>query len=128
MAIRSKIRCDYTIKSSPTILYSFFTQPDQLSQWFAEKVDANENEYTFFWGDYEETGTLLEHEENVFAKYSMEGYENGEYLEFRIQLSEISNDTILIVTDFTEKGNEKDQILYWNTQIEILENKIGAGN
>ena len=84
-------------------MYSFFTQPDQLSQWFAEKVDANENEYTFFWGDYEETGTLLEHEENVFAKYSMEGYENGEYLEFRIQLSEISNDTILIVTDFTEK-------------------------
>jgi len=128
MATRSKISCDFTIKSSPTILFNFLIQPDQLAQWFAEKVDANEKVYTFSWNGYEEKARLRDAEENVFVRYEIEGYESGEYLEFRIQMSEISNDLMLIVTDFTDSGSEKDQILYWTTQIEILQNIIGAGN
>ena len=40
---------------------------------------------------------------------------------------DISNDTVLEVTDFAEEKEIKDQIMLWDSQIDELKHQLGAG-
>jgi len=48
-----------------------------------------------------------------------------EFFEFRIEKTEISNQTILIVKDFAEKGDIKDQTQLWDYQVKELFHRLG---
>ena len=52
--------------------------------------------------------------------------EKNEYFEFKIEKTEISNQTILIVKDFAEKNDVKDQSQLWEYQIKELFHRIGS--
>jgi hypothetical protein len=52
--------------------------------------------------------------------------DKGEYFEFRIEKTEISNQTILIIKDFAEKGEIKDQSQLWGYQVKELFHRLGA--
>ncbi len=128
MSGRKKIIFDYAIRSSPSILYNFLTTPEGLAQWFAEHVDSVDKVYKFFWEGSAEEAEMLETIEDHMVKFSMEDHEEGEFLEFRIEKSEISNDTILFITEFLEDYDIEDQQIFWNTQIDRLKGSIGAKN
>ncbi len=119
---------DYAIRSSPSILYNFLTTPEGLAQWFADHVDNTDVEYSFFWDGSEETATLLESEEDHYVRFRMEDSDEGEFLEFKIEKSEISNDTILFITEFLEDYDVDDQQIFWDAQIDQLKSRIGAKN
>ena len=61
-----------------------------------------------------------------FVKYHWEDSPKTEYFMFRIYKSEISNDTILEITDFAEAKEVKEQSFLWDKQIEDLKHAIGA--
>ncbi len=129
MANRVKIRCDYYVKSSPAILFNFLTQPEGLIQWFADHVDTEDEDYMFTWNGAVERGVILEKEENSFIRLKMpETHEEDEYLEFRIEKAEISNDTILIVNDFADEDEVDDQRALWDSQIQALRGCVGGSN
>ncbi|MEY2829318.1 MAG: START-like superfamily domain, partial [Bacteroidota bacterium] len=44
----------------------------------------------------------------------------------RIKISDISRDTILIVTDFAEPNEIKDVTLLWDSTVKILKQHIGG--
>ncbi|MBC7866780.1 MAG: ATPase, partial [Gloeobacteraceae cyanobacterium ES-bin-316] len=48
-----------------------------------------------------------------------------EYFEFLIEKSEVTNQTILIVKDFAEKKDIKDQSQLWEYQVKDLFHRIG---
>ncbi len=125
---RIKYTLDYVIKSSPTILYNFLTNPSGLSQWFADHVDSLEDSYSFFWDGYEEKAKVLELEENNFIKFRMDEAEEDEFLEFRIEKSPVTGDTILIITDFADDDDKEDQVRLWNSQIKSLISRVGGSN
>ncbi len=128
MSERKKIVFDFAIRSSPAILFNFLTTPEGLTQWFADHVDSIEDDYKFSWDGSEEEATIIEFIEDHIVKYKMEDSEEGEFLEFRIEKSEISNDTILFITEFLEDYDVEDQQIFWNTQISRLKGSIGASN
>lgn len=125
---KNKITFDFNVRSSPGILFGFLTTTEGLAQWFADHVDSLEESYTFSWDGSEEHATLLESVEDEMVRYKMEDSEEGEYLEFKIEKAEISNDTILYVTEFLDEEDIEDQRIFWNAQIDLLRNSIGAGN
>jgi hypothetical protein len=49
----------------------------------------------------------------------------NEYFEFSIEKSEITNQTILVVKDFAEKKDIKDQKLLWDHQVKDLFHRLG---
>jgi len=100
MSERKQVTFDYAIRSAPAILFNFLTTPEGLTQWFADHVDSTEDEYKFFWDGTVEEAKMLEFIEDHLVKYKLEDCEEGEFLEFRIEKSEISNDTILFITEF----------------------------
>ena len=49
------------------------------------------------------------------------------YFEFKIDMDSITNDVILIITDFSESEEEKEhEINLWNTQVQALMKSIGS--
>ena len=123
---RVKISLEFKVRSTPTILYRFLTTPSGLAQWIADHGDNHEKNYSFFWDGHEEKAEVLDTEENVFIRYRMEENEDDEYLEFRITKAEVTGDTILLVTDFSDDDEVDDQKQLWSTQIDALIASVGG--
>lgn len=122
-----KFTSEFVVRSSPGILFNFLTSSSNLAQWFSETCNAIDGVYTFGWEGSEESAERLEIEEDKYVKYQWEESEDGEYFDFTISKSEISNDTILTITDFAEDYDVEDQKLFWENQINALRSAIGAG-
>jgi uncharacterized protein YndB with AHSA1/START domain len=123
---RQQFQLEYIIRSSPTILHNFLVSPNGLAQWFSDTCDVNEDEYSFGWEGFIEKATLLENHEGELVRYQWVESDPKEYFEFKIQKSEVSNDTVLLVTDFAEDYDVEDQKLLWDNQIKMLIQQIGG--
>ena len=117
---------EFPIRCSPTILYEFLSTPVGLQEWFADKVDQRENTYTFTWNGNTDTALILEHLDNEFIRYRWDYQNKDEFFEFSIEQSPVTNETILRVTDFADKIDQKDQERLWNSQVSDLKHRIGS--
>ncbi|HQV55342.1 MAG TPA: START-like domain-containing protein [Chitinophagaceae bacterium] len=117
---------EFPVRCSPTILYDFLATPAGLGEWFADKVDEKENIFYFGWNGSFETADVVEKEEDKFIRFHWVTAPKDEYFEFRIDKSEITNQTILIITDFAEKKEIKDQSNLWDFQVKELIHRLGA--
>jgi hypothetical protein len=107
-------------------LYEFLTSPAAMQEWFAEKVDEKDGVYTFKWNESEETATMVEKEQDKFIKFKWSHMAKDEYFEFRIDRSEVTNQTILIIKDFADKKDIKDQSQLWEYQVKDLFYRLGS--
>ncbi|GAB3426754.1 START-like domain-containing protein [Niabella aquatica] len=122
---KQKFTLEYPVRCSPTILYEFLATSNGLGEWFAEHVDERDGKFYFGWnGSYEEA-EVLDQEEEKFIRFHWEGAPGNEYFEFRIDKSEITNQTILVITDFAEKKDIKDQSQLWDYQVKDLFHRLG---
>ncbi len=126
MSKKVKFTLEYPVRCSPGILYEFLSNPTGMQEWFADKVDEKDGLYSFSWdGSEEEDAEVMESEENKFIRYHWINSPKDEYFEFRIDKSEVTNLTILTITDFAEKKEIKDQSQLWETQIKDLFYRLG---
>jgi hypothetical protein len=116
---------EFPVRCSPVILYEFLATPAGLQEWFADKVDDRDNIYSFSWNGSAETAELLEKEQDKFIKFHWLHTPKEEYFEFRIEKSEVTNQTILVIKDFAEKKEIKDQSMVWNYQVKELFHRLG---
>lgn len=116
---------EYPVRCSPGILFEFLSTPSGLQEWFADKVDERDDVFTFGWNDTEEKADLLEMEEAKFIRFHWTHSPKEEYFEFSIEKSEVTNQTILIIKDFAEKKDIKDQSQLWEYQVKDLFHRIG---
>tara|TARA_X000000368_G_C22757336_1_gene591088 strand:+ start:164 stop:547 length:384 start_codon:yes stop_codon:yes gene_type:complete len=122
-----KYSLEFPIKTSISILFKRLSTPSGLSEWFADNVNIKNDVLTFFWEGSEEEAIVLKKKKNKFIQYQWLDDEGEErYFEFFIQIDDMTKDISLIVTDFAEDEDEKEEgILLWNKQIENLKNAIG---
>ena|ERR1039457_6681140 len=123
---RKKFTTEYIIRSSPSILFEFLTQPSNLAQWFSDYCDSQGDIFIFGWNGSFQRARQLEVVEDESVKYHWEGENKNEFFTFRVYKSEISNDTILEITDFAEAKEIKEQTFLWDKQVEGLKHAIGA--
>ncbi|TAH02139.1 MAG: hypothetical protein EAZ15_05825 [Sphingobacteriales bacterium] len=127
MVEKQKYTLEYEIRSSAKILYNFISEPNGLSQWFADDVNIKDHIYTFAWNDGEQQNAkLLAIKENKLVRFKWLDDEPQTYFEMEVQKDELTNDVALIITDFAFKDAIKDKTLVWNIQIENLLSVIGA--
>ncbi len=118
---------EYPIRSSPTILYEFLSTPVGLQEWFADKVEQRENNFFFYWNGSVDVAERTEAFENNYVRYRWEHYGPDEFFEFRIEISPVTNETILRISDFVDDKSEiKDQERLWSSQVSDLKHRIGA--
>jgi uncharacterized protein YndB with AHSA1/START domain len=126
MGKQKKYTLEYVIRSSPLVLYNFLTSPTGLQQWFADAVDNDGTTYYFTWGLSTETAELISTDDDDFIRYRWDYYDDDKYFEFRIEKGEITEDTILYITDFAEERDLESQKQLWDVQIKNLIKRIGA--
>jgi uncharacterized protein YndB with AHSA1/START domain len=116
---------EYPVRCSPGILYEFLSTPAGLQEWFADKVDEKDGVFSFSWDGPADMAQVLEKEEAKFIRFHWTHAPKEEYFEFSIEKSEITNQTILVVKDFAEKKEIKDQSQLWEYQIKDLFHRLG---
>ncbi len=117
---------EYPVRCSPSILFEFLSTPAGLQEWFADKVDERDNVFFFSWNGSSQKAEVLESQEEKFIRFHWLDAPKEEYFEFSIEKSEITNQTILVVKDFAEKREVKDQSMLWDYQVKDLFHRIGS--
>ncbi len=117
---------EFPVRCSPVILYEFLASPAGLQEWFADRVDDRDNVFSFTWNGTIEKAEVLEKEQDKFIKFHWLHTPKEEYFEFKIEKSEVTNQTILVIKDFAEKKEIKDQSMVWNYQVKELFHRLGS--
>ena len=126
--MRIKFEFEYNLNCSPKVLFSRLSTPDGLAEWFAEKVDAEGDLFTFFWNNSASKARLSAIKENKLVRFEWIGMENEEcnYFEFRINVEELTSSLALIICDFAEEDEKEDSISLWDSQITDLKRLLGT--
>ena len=115
---------EFPVRCSPVILYDFLASPAGLQEWFADRVDDRDNVFSFTWNGTIEKAEVLEKEQDKFIRFHWLHTPKEEFFEFKIEKSEVTNQTILVIKDFAEKKEIKDQSRLWDYQVKELFCKI----
>ncbi len=124
---RTKFNIEYQLRSaSVNVLWNSISTPLGLSEWFADGVTVNENEYTFSWDDNDQTAIFIESKTNDFIQFRWEeDVDTDYYFELKIVMLQVTGELALLITDFAEPTEKNDLIMLWNKQIEVLRRKTG---
>jgi uncharacterized protein YndB with AHSA1/START domain len=116
------------INSSVNVLYKRLSTASGLAEWFADDVNLKNNVFTFFWDDSEQSAKILKKKSNKFIQYKwLDDEEKESFFEFKIQVDEMTSDVSLIITDFAEDEEDKEeQTMLWEQQILNLKRAIGS--
>jgi len=116
---------EYTVRCSPSILFNFLSTPAGLQEWFADKVDERDYVFSFSWNGSTEMAKIVDTELDKFVRFQWLHLPATEYFEFRIEKSEVTNQTILVIRDFAEKKDIQDQKRLWDYQVKDLFHRLG---
>lgn len=125
MSKKQQFTLEYPVRCSPSILYEFLSTPAGLQEWFADKVDERDNVFSFSWNGATDRAEVLESELEKFIRFHWLHAPKEEFFEFRIEKSEVTNQTILVIRDFADKGEVKDQSQLWDYQVKDLFHRLG---
>lgn len=125
MSKKQLFTLEFPVRCSPSILYEFLSTPAGLQEWFADRVDERDNVFSFSWNGTTEKAEVTESETEKFIRFHWLGKPKEEYFEFKIEKSEVTNLTILIIKDFADKGEVKDQSQLWDYQVKDLFHRLG---
>jgi len=126
MSKKQLFTLEYPVRCSPSILYEFLSTPAGLQEWFAEKVDERDSVFSFSWDGSVDKAEVLESVDDKSIRFHWLHAPKDEFFEFSIEKSEVTNQTILLVKDFAEKKEIKDQSQLWNSQLKDLFHRIGS--
>jgi len=125
--MKKKIQLEYTLNSSPKILFSRLSTPGGLSEWFADDVNVNGNTYVFFWEGEEFKADVVQKRENKYIRFRWHDAEDQESscFEFRISMDDLTGDVALIIIDFVDEEDMDSSIELWNSQVDKLKHVLG---
>ncbi len=122
---KEKFQLEFTLNTSPKLLYTRLSTPSGLSEWFADNVQINGKNFTFFWDDSEQVAKLLMKKANEYVRFQWEEDDGECFFEFRITKDELTGDVALIITDFAESDEIEDTKDLWESQVGELRRAIG---
>lgn len=125
--MKSQYELEYTLNSSPKVLFSRLSTAEGLAEWFADDVQVDGDDFIFIWNNTEHRAKLVQVRENKHARFRWveTGDDEERYFEFRLNIDELTGDVALLITDFAEEDEKEDAIYLWDTQITELKRALG---
>lgn len=117
------------VKASPHMLFPYLSTPSGLSEWFSDDVNSRGEKYTFIWDGEERSATRIAKKTDKFIRFRWEEDEeegNKYFFELKIVVDELTNDTSLIVIDFSDEDEVEEDKLLWESQVNELLHTIGS--
>lgn len=128
--MNSKIELEFTINTSPNILFNRLSTPSGLSEWFADDVNVNNDIFTFIWDKAENKAQLLSKKENKYVRFSWLNDDGSidpdSFFEFRITQHELTGELALNITEqLNDDDDTEDAVSLWNYQVGELKRQLG---
>lgn len=124
---RAQFTQEFLFRASPAILYKFLTTPSCLIRWFCDEVTIQDDVFTFSWSGAEEVAEMIDDFEDELVRFRWEDADDeAEYLEFKLTRSPVTNETILLITDFCDDDEVDDTKQLWESQIKVLKQETGG--
>ena len=125
---KAKFNIEYDFKKvSPSLLWSFISTAPNLEEWFADRVEKQDKEFTFYWNKTPQTAHLVGSRVGVFVRFHWDEDENEKtFFELRITTSELTGATMLSVTDYADDTEMDDLRELWDNEIERLQRRLGV--
>ncbi len=123
--MKNKFELEYSLNSSPKILYPRLVTPAGLSEWFADDININGDIYTFIWDGSKQEAKLITKKENEMARYKWIDDEEDTFFEFKIHKDDLTGEVALVITDFAEDDEKDDTMDLWDSQISELKHTLG---
>jgi len=124
--MKKKIVLEYTLNSSPKVLYPRLSTPGGLAEWFADDVNLKGNIFYFIWDEVEQRAEVVKKKENHYIQFRWIDDEDKSTFEFRINIDELTGDVALEITDSIDEEDEEDSIGLWDSQITELKHVLGS--
>ena len=125
---REKVHLEYPLNAtSKSILWSAISTPTGLEGWFADRVENKDKEFIFYWGKSENrSAELLSQRPFSYIRFRwLDSEFEQEYVELKMNYSELTNDYVLEIIDFTFAGEEDDLQELWDSQVDTLRRTCG---
>jgi uncharacterized protein YndB with AHSA1/START domain len=126
MSDKKKFNLEYEVKSSPRILFSFLSETNGLTQWFADQVTLRDQVYTFTWDGEEQKAKLVAMKENKFVRFRWLDDDPQCFFEMEILQDELTNDVALCITDFATDDTLTERKQIWDNQMDYLMGVLGS--
>jgi len=124
--MKERFELEYTINSSPKVLFSRLSTPAGLSEWFADDVNLKGNVFTFIWEGIEQKAEMIARKDNKYIRYHwLDEDDDKMFFEFRIEVDDLTSDVALVVIDFAEADEKEETIDLWDSQISELKRTLG---
>ena len=125
--MKSKFDLEYTLNSSPKVLFSRLSTAEGLSEWFADDVQVHGEDFIFIWDKTEYKAKMVHIRENKQVRFKWIDNEDEEerYFEFKLSIDELTSDVALLITDYAEDDEKEDAIYLWDSQIAELKHVLG---
>lgn len=127
--MKVKLELEFSINSSPQLLYQYISDPSGLSEWFADNVNSRGEFFDFQWDDFIEKAKLAGKKTDEKIKFRWldeDGADTEYFFEMKIISDEITKDVILVVTDFAEPDDLEGHRQLWDRQISDLKKVLGS--
>ena len=122
-----KYKMEFDMKSTPvSILWDYISSENGLKQWFAENVKIKDKDYTFIWKGYSQEAKMVGMRKGLALKLQWLDAPSRTYFEMRILTSEMTDNTVLQITDFAEEDEMDESQDLWRSQIDTLRRVIGC--
>ncbi len=128
---KTKFVAEYELRASPKMLFPYLSTASGLSQWFAAKVNTMpEQRLDFQWDNESHVAKQVSMRQNKGVRFEfVDTLENGSennYVDFRIDQSELTQATFLRITDFSTNPDEDDLQDLWDGLIDKLKEIVGG--
>lgn len=122
-----KYKMEFDMKSTPVaILWDYISTENGLKQWFADNVKIKDKEYSFIWKGYSQEAKVVGMRKGLAIKLQWLDSPSRTYFEMRILTSEMTDNTVLQITDFSEEDEMDESQDLWRSQIDTLRRVIGC--
>jgi len=125
-----KFIAEYELRASPKVLFPYISTASGLSQWFATKVSVRpDHTYDFYWDNESHLAKQVSVRQNKSVRFDfLNGADSADhnYIDFRVDVSELTQSTFLRVTDYSSVGDADELKSLWSGLIEKLKEIVGS--
>ncbi len=122
---RVKYELEYTLNTSPKVLFNRLSTPSGIAEWFADNVNMKDSIFTFIWEGSEQKAEMLQKKDLKYVRFRWLDEDDDEFFEFKIRQDELTGDVALLITDFAMEDEKDDAVDLWDSQISELKHALG---
>jgi uncharacterized protein YndB with AHSA1/START domain len=126
-----KISIEHELNSnSESIIWSLISTDGGLSKWLADNVIQEGNALSFTWGEEwshheKRKADIIDIVKNDRIKFKWTDDDDDDYWEIKMKKNELTNDYLLVITDFATEDEVESLKEIWDDNFEQLRQSTG---